>query len=288
MELRQLKYFMTVASELSYRKAAGKLFIVQPALSRQIAALEQELQVQLLERTRRSVALTPAGQWLLETIKPMLSQLDEMPHKLKLIAAGMQGEVRIGYVGSSINTFLPKTLSLLSKKFPGIQTYLSELPTSVQLDAIRAQQLDIGFLRNPPPDPSFETKTVWQESFYLVLPMAHPLNARNFAGLQQLARERFILPPVADGVLYHRHMLGICEDAGFHPIVAHESTHGHTILKLVEAGLGVSILPYTFKKIATEKVKFIELKQTSRKAELTAVWLKANKSSALQRLLEIL
>ena len=288
MELRQLKYFMAVANTLNYRKAAASLFIVQPALSRQITALEAELGVQLLERSRRSVVLTPAGAYVRETVAPLLAQLAEIPYKAKLIAGGMQGELRIGYVGSSVHTFLPKLLASLNKKYPGIQTYLSELPSAVQLDAIKAKQLDIGFLRNPPPDPAFSTKVVWMENFFLVLPQNHSLHYKNFKSLKQLSGEKFILPPQADGELYHKHMLGLCHDAGFDPIVVHESTHGHTILKLVENGLGISILPLTFKKVATEKVKFIELKNTPRKATLTAVWLAENHSNTLLRIQALL
>ena len=284
MELRRLRYFHMLAQELHFKKAAEKLFIVQPALSRQVKELEDELGVKLLLRTKRSVSLTPAGAYLRDAISPILEELDELQHKIKMIADGLEGEIRIGYVGSSINTVLPKILPSFHKKYPKIQTYLSELPSSNQLRAIFSRDLDIGFLRNPAPDPNLETTIVWRENFYLVLPKNHPISSRNFKSLIQFSKEKFILPPKSDGELYHKHMLGICEDAGFRPIVAHESTHGNTILKLVESGLGISILPLTFKKLAGRGVKFIELKQTPRKAELTAAWLKDNHNATLEKI----
>jgi DNA-binding transcriptional LysR family regulator len=288
MELRRLRYFHVLARELHFRKAAEKLFIVQPALSRQVKELEAELGVVLLQRTKRSVTLTPAGAYLTEALGPLLQQVEELQQKVKLIAGGLEGEIRIGYVGSSVNTILPKILPILTKKYPGIQTYLSELPSSNQLTAIKNKDLDIGFLRNPAPDPALETILVWREPFYLVLPERHSITARNFKSLMQVFKEKFILPPSSDGELYHRHILGICEEAGFNPMVAHESTHGNTILKLVENGLGISILPLTFKKLAGKGVKFIPLKQTARKAELTAIWLKENHNGTLQKLKEIM
>ena len=121
MELRRLRYFHVLARELHFRKAAEKLFIVQPALSRQVKELEAELGVVLLQRTKRSVTLTPAGAYLKEALEPLLQQVEELQQKVKLIASGLEGEIRIGYVGSSVNTILPKPIPIISKKYPCIQ-----------------------------------------------------------------------------------------------------------------------------------------------------------------------
>jgi len=288
MNLRQLTYFQMVASELHFKKAAQKLFIVQPALSRQIQALEKELGVLLLERDQRNVALTPAGIYLRDATAPLLASLETITHKVRMVADGLEGELRIGYTGSCVSTVLPQILPSLHKQYPLIQTYLSEMTSATQLEALKTRHLDIGFLRHPPLHPPFESLLVWREPFYLVLPMDHPLNAKNFKSMQQVARERFILPPRHDGELYHEHILGICTEAGVRPLIAHESTHGNTIVKLVESGLGISILPETFKRLYAGTVKFLPLRHTSRQAELTALWLKQHHNAALGKLLEII
>jgi DNA-binding transcriptional LysR family regulator len=288
MDIRQLTYFQMVARELHFKKAAQKLFIVQPALSRQIQSLEKELGVLLLERDQRNVALTPAGLYLKEATAPILEGLRDIAHKVRLVADGLEGELRIGYTGSCVNTVLPRILPRLNEHYPRIQTYLSEMTSSIQLEALRDRQLDIGFLRNPPVNPQMESLLVWREPFYLVLPMSHPLTARRFKSLEQVAGERFILPPRHDGELYHEHILGICEEAGVRPLIAHESTHGNTIVKLVESGLGISILPETFKRLYGNTVRFLPLRHTDRQAELTAVWMKQHHNATLGKLLEIL
>lgn len=288
MDIRQLTYFQMVARELHFKKAAQKLFIVQPALSRQIQSLEKELGVLLLERDQRNVSLTPAGLYLKEATAPILEGLRDIAHKVRLVADGLEGELRIGYTGSCVNTLLPRILPQLNERYPRIQTYLSEMTSSIQLEALRERQLDIGFLRNPPANPQMESLLVWREPFYLVLPMSHPLTARRFKSLEQVAGERFILPPRHDGELYHEHILGICEEAGVRPLIAHESTHGNTIVKLVESGLGISILPETFKRLYGNTVRFLPLRHTDRQAELTAVWLKQHHNATLGKLLEIL
>lgn len=286
MDIRQLTYFQAVAAELHFKKAAQKLFIAQPALSRQVKALEDELGVLLLARDQRNVSLTPAGTYLRDATAPLLSQFREIAHSVRLVAEGLEGELRIGYTGSCVNTVLPLILPALGERYPRIQTYLSEMTSSLQLEAILSRQLDIGFLRNPPPSLVLETQAVWREPFYLVLPLGHPLSI--LADLREVASERFILPPPHDGELYHRHILGICEEAGVHPHIAHESTHGHTIVKLVESGLGISILPETFRTLYKDAVKFLPIPHTERQAELTAVWLKANRSATLAKLVGLL
>jgi DNA-binding transcriptional LysR family regulator len=287
MNIRQLTYFQMVARELHFRKAAEKLFIVQPALSRQIQSLEKELGVRLLERDQRNVSLTAAGVYLRDATAPLLEQLDAVAHKVRLVADGLEGELRIGYTGSSVNTVLPLILPRLHEQYPRIQTYLSEMTSAAQLKALKDRQLDIGFLRNPPPHSNMESLLVWREPFYLVLPKRHPLTAARFKDFRQVGGERFILPPRHDGELYHEHILGICKEGGVQPIIAHESTHGTITVKLVESGLGISILPETFKKLYSGSVKFLPLPHTRRQAELTAVWMKENHNAVLGKLVGI-
>jgi DNA-binding transcriptional LysR family regulator len=272
MELRHLRYFLQLAEELHFKKAADKLFIVQPALTKQIQELEKELGVLLFERNKRRVKLSLAGQYFKEKIEKVFEDLEQAKSNVKLIENGTKGEIRIGYVGSCIHTFLPDLLSKLHENYPEIQTYLSEMTSAAQFTAIQNGALDIAFLRNPPPHKRMGQKLIFQETFSVILPEKHVLNDANFKDMGQLAHESFILPTKSDGDLYQKLQWSICEDAGFTPHIAYETVHGHTSIKLVESGLGISLLPTSFKTVSNAAVKFIELHQIPQRAEITALW----------------
>lgn len=288
MELRQLKYFKTLAHELHFNRAAEKLFIVQPALTKQIKDLEEELGVMLFERTKRSVKLTPAGEFFKNRVEHIIRKLEEAKNQVRWVEDGSKGELRIGYVGSCIHTFLPDLLSSLHEKYPNIQTYLNEMTSSAQLLAIQKGELDIAFLRNPPSTQGFQQKLVFSETFSLVLPKNHSISEENFRGIQQLSEENFILPTRTDGEIYYQVQTSICEKAGFSPKIAHETVHGHTVLKLVDHHLGITFLPTSFKVVTNANVKFIELKDIPQRAEITALWNISNPNPSLKRFLEFL
>jgi len=287
MDLRQLRYFLTLADELHFGRAAEKLFIVQPALTKQIQGLENDLGVKLLNRSKRKVELTSAGKYFQEEIKQIVEKLERVKSQTKLVQEGNKGELRIGYVGSCIHTFLPDMLTLLHEQNPQIQTYLNEMTSSSQRIAIENGDLDIAFLRNPLPNQNLGQHLIFSETFSLIVPEKHPINAENFKGVHQLKHEKFILPPKNDGELYYQLQLSICEQAGFTPIIAHETVHGHTVLNLVDHGLGITFLPSSFQHVTTANVKFIELENIPQKAEITAVWNLQNPNPSLNRFLDL-
>lgn len=288
MELRQLRYFLLLADELHFKKAAEKLFIVQPALSKQIKNLEEEIGVQLFNRSRRKVELTEAGRYFQEEIGKLVKQLEQVNNRVRLVSEGELGEIRIGYVGSSIHTFLPDVISLLHEQYPKIHLYLDEMTSSAQLKALRSGALDLAFCRNPDLPGRFGRQLVFEESFSIVVPRNHPLTEGNFHSVGQLEPEVFILPKQSDGNDYFRLQLSILEDAGFTPNIAHETVHGHTALALVDQSFGVSILPTSFQEVTSAEVRFIELKNIPQRSEITAVWDKHNPNPALLKLLEML
>ena len=296
MDLRQLRYFLTLAEELHFRKASEKLFIVQPALTKQIQDLENELGTILFDRNKRTVRLSAAGMYFKEQITKIFQDLDDAKKKVGLIEKGIKGEIRIGYVGSCIHTFLPDLLSKLHDNYPEIQTYLSEMTSASQLLAIQKGELDVAFLRNPPlPKESgfgirkkYENRLVFQENFALIVPKNHFINPKNFKNIAQLAHEKFILPTKSDGELYHKLQWSICEDAGFTPQIAHETVHGYTTIKLVEKGLGVSVLPLSFQSVTNAAITFIELKNIPQKSEITAVWRAENPNPSVRFFLDFI
>jgi DNA-binding transcriptional LysR family regulator len=288
MELRQLEYFVTLADELHFKRAAEKLFIVQPALSKQIKNLEEELGVLLFERNRRKVLLTPAGRYFKQEIQKVLQQVEQVSNRVRLVKDGKGGEVRIGYVGSCIHTFLPGIISTLHEQFPDIHLYLDEMTTHAQLRALQRGALDVAFCRNPDLTGRFGRQPIFRETFSLVLPQGHPMTVDHFQSMEQMEDEIYILPKQADGDNYYKLQLSICEDAGFTPVIAHETVHGHTALNLVDQQFGISILPTSFAAVTSANVRFIELKNIPQRSEITAVWDKRNPNPTLPKLLSIL
>lgn len=287
MDFRQLRYFLMLAEELHFGRAAEKLFIVQPALTKQIKGLEEDLKVTLFKRNKRKVALTSAGKYFQTEVQQLVDKLDRVKTQTRMVQEGSKGELRIGYVGSCIHTFLPDLLTLLHEQTPHIQTYLNEMTSSSQRIAIENGDLDIAFLRNPLPNQALGQHLVFSETFSLILPEQHPIDGQNFKGIEQLRDEKFILPPKNDGELYYQLQLGICEKAGFTPIIAHETVHGHTVLNLVDHGLGITFLPSSFQHVTTANVKFIELRDIPQRAEITAVWNLQNPNPSLEKFLNL-
>lgn len=288
IELRHLRYFLAVAEELHFRKAAERLFISQPGLSRQITQLEEMLGVSLFERTKRSVVLTPAGYHLKEEAISLLNRLDVTLDRLKFIQSGEEGEVRIGFVGSAMQRVIPKSLLALNQNSPDIHTSLNEMTNWDQVDAVAHDKLDIGFVRLGHVPDGFQIKTVYEDTFSLVLPADHPIDEANFKNLRQLKDEAFILFSSDYSYGYYEQIMSLFEENGFSPKVSHRSVHANTIFRLVENKLGISIVPTTLKDGFDLKVKFVELKKVKRRAQLSAIWKKSNTNPALIKYLEVL
>src|SRR5690606_35101459 len=180
MELRHLIYFQAVAEELNYRKAAERLFISQPGLSRQIKQLEELLGVQLLERDKKHVELTVAGAFLKGEVDFVVNHLESTKSQLKLIESGKVGELRIGFLGSASNQILPDLLTKLNAEEPLITTSLEELSNSVQVEMIQKDKLDLGFVRLASVPGDLEIEPVFRDTFSLVVPEDHPIHNQDF------------------------------------------------------------------------------------------------------------
>jgi len=288
IELRHLEYFQAVAEELNFGRAAERLFISQPGLSRQIKQMEEILEVQLFERTKRRVELTSAGHYLKSEVDYIFNHLDLTKTQLKEIASGKIGELRIGFLGSAAHTVLPELLVKISQNFPGIQTTLEELSNAMQVEMLEKDKLDLGFVRLARVPEPLQMKVVNQDTFSVVLPLGHPLAEGKFKHVGQLKEENFILFSHDYSSIYFDKIMSICEDQGFSPKITHKSVHALTIFKLVEAGLGVAIVPTSLKDGYDLKVGFIELEKIRQKTELYAVWKKGNRNAALSHVLGLI
>ena len=288
LELRHLNYFLAVANELHFRKAAEKLFISQPGLSRQIRQMEDILETQLFERNKKKVSLTPAGHYLKKEVEFVFNHLENVERQLKLVGDGNSGELRIGFLGSAMQRIIPDLLLKIKENYPRVKTSLEELSNFAQVDGVLNDQLDMGFVRVSRVPNTLNMKTVFKDTFSLVLPERYPMLTREFEGMHQFINDEFILFSQTYSPLYYDTIMSICQDAGFAPKVSHKSVHAHTIFKLVENHMGIAIVPTALQNGFQMRVKFIELKNIPQRAELSVIWKKEHKNPVLKNCMELL
>jgi len=288
IELRHLKYFLAVAEELHFRKAAERLFISQPGLSRQIKKMEDDLGVILFERDNRNVTLTKAGSYLKKEVAIYLKVLDTILNNAKRIQEGIDGNLNFGYVGSAMLNIIPDLLVQIRNEYPKIHFNLKEMDNQKQLDKLQTQEIDIGFVRLERVPNDLEILPILEDTFSLVLPVNHSLNSNNFKDLSQLKEEPFIMFDSSYSPNYHQKIMQIFDHYGFTPIVSHRTVHASSIYQLVEHNFGISIVPSSLQIGSTNNVKFIELKNIPQRTILSAVWSKTNRNPILTKVLEFI
>ncbi|KAA1244740.1 LysR family transcriptional regulator [Aquimarina sp. RZ0] len=288
LELRHFIYFLAVAEELHFRKAAERLFISQPGLSRQIKQMEQIIGASLFIRNKRKVSLTAAGEYLKKEVDYIFNHIDVTIRQVNLIDSGSEGEVRIGFLGSAMQTVIPDFLIRTDEEYPKIKFSLEEMSNYDQVKGIIKDELDIGFVRLSRVPEGLKIMPVETDTFSLVVPKDHELNENNFKGVSQVAEEHFILFSSDYSSIYYDKIMSICEDQGFTPIVSHKSVHAHTIFKLVENRLGVAIVPTSLQYGFDLDVKFLEIPNISQKAVLSAIWKEDNRNPVLEKIRKFL
>ncbi|WP_257657918.1 LysR family transcriptional regulator [Parapedobacter lycopersici] len=256
MELRHLIYFKTVAELLHFSKAAAQLHISQPPLTRQIKELENELGAVLFHRNNKRVALTDAGRYFLGECELLIQQLERSKQAVRQIHQSVSGEFQIGYISSTPLTALAAVLRQLNVRYPLLKTRVYELSTAKQVSALEAGKLDVGILRAPVASTQLDITSLWQDQFALVCAAEHPvlLNA------DVLAKAPFISYNSTYAPYYHQQFIACCQRIGFMPQVIHECNSMHSILSLVESGLGVALVPVSImQQYPYLKLQFTEL-----------------------------
>ena len=259
MELRHLIYFKTVAEELHFRKAAAKLFISQPPLSRQIRELEEELGARLFDRNNKRVELTPAGRYFKGKVDEMIDQLNESKLIVKQLHEHLSGELKIGYISSTYHIHLIDTLKDIRLAFPFLNIKLFEVPTVKQIEGLLDGGLDIGIMRAPVNSDKLTVHTLFEDPFVVVLPQN--VNPRDLINIgAYLATQPFIFFNRDYAPAYFLKLIEICQRMAFTPQITHEANNVHSILRLVEHGAGVSILPQSIKDhYPYLKLQYLEL-----------------------------
>ena len=261
MELRHLHYFIAVAEELHFSRAAERLRISQPPLSQQIRSLEDELGVKLFERTKRHVELTEAGKAFLEHVYRILTQLEQAVEVTQRVGRGEIGQLAISFVGSATYTVLPDILRIFREQFPAVEVRLHELTTAQQIQALYDKRVDIGIVRSAIVEPGLSVECILQESLVLALPETHPLSIHASVSLSALANESFILFPTKMGPVFYEQIINICQRAGFRPKVAQEAVQMQTIISLVAAGLGIALVPASLRNFQRNGVIYRHLQE---------------------------
>jgi DNA-binding transcriptional LysR family regulator len=289
MELRHLRYFVAVAEELHFSRAAERLHISQPPLSQQIRQFEDELGVALFTRTRRSVRLTDAGRVILEDARRTLAQAAKIVLDARRAAQGEAGVLRLGFSGAAPYTTLPALLRAFRLQFPDIALSLFERSSEEQIELLASSVIDAGLIRLPVTNlpPSLVVRSIVREPLMVALSRGHRLARQRSVLVGALAHEPFIMFPrhVAPGLFDTIDQL--CRAAGFILTVGQEAVQIQTIVSLVSAGLGVAIVPASLRNLQRARVVYRPLAPGNATTEMALAYDRDNPSTVLRTFIEV-
>ena len=275
IELRHLRYFIAVAEELHFGHAAARLNISQPPLSQQIQILEQQIGARLFARTNRSVSLTEAGRQFLADSRQILSQVDDAAARAARLHHGETGELRIGFTSSApFIKAVSDTLSTFRRRYPDVHIQTRETNTREQIVPLNEGALDLGLMRNTQLPETLVWERVLREPLLAMVPRDHPLASQPRVSLRELAREPFVFfdPHVGTGL--YDDILGLLRRYDLTPTIAQEVGEAMTIIGLVAAGLGVSILPASFRRVQLSEMCWLPIEEQDAVSEMWLVWSK--------------
>lgn len=275
IELRHLRYFIAVAEELHFGHAAARLNISQPPLSQQIQILEQQIGAKLLARTNRSVTLTPAGRQFLADSRQILSQVDDAAARAARLHQGETGELRIGFTSSApFIKAVSDTLSSFRQLYPDVHIQTREINTREQIAPLNDGGLELGLMRNTLLPDNLAWEVILREPLLAMIHRDHPLAAKTGVSLVELAREPFVFfdPHVGTGL--YDDILGLLRRYNLTPTITQEVGEAMTIVGLVAAGLGVSILPASFRRVQLNEIRWVPIIEDDAISEMWLVWAK--------------
>jgi len=286
MELRHLRYFVAVAEELNFGRAAERLRIAQPPLSRQVRDLEREIGVALFERVPRGVELTPAGRAFLPEARLTLAQAERSQRTAQRAAQGETGRLRVGFVDAATHSgILPDVLSFFRAHLPSVGLSLFELDPLRQAEAFQEGRIDIGILHSPPLDAVrwLRVEAIYAEPVILALPKTHPLAGRSRLALASLADESFVAFPRVVAPEMYDDIIVSCRRAGFSPRIVQEAAGWHTLASLVSAGVGIGVVPRSISEFQQSGVVYRSVRALDVEMSLAAVWKRSERSPVRER-----
>lgn len=287
MELTHLRYFITVAEELHFGRAAEKLHIAQPALSQQIKRLEDELETRLFNRTSRRVELSTAGRIFLNKAYGIIESADEACATISSLGKGRSGCLSVAFNEPAINTFLPKAIEKFMRKYPEVQLYLKELGITEQFKAFDEKRLDLGFMRPYGYDiRAYSKRLMLREKYVLALPSNHKLCAKPKLSLEMLGNEPLILFPRSEHPLLRDRFDECFRAAGFIPNIIQELASKRTSLALAATGIALAFVPESSIPSSPAGLEFRELEGDLPPIEIFAMWRPENDSPLIRNFLE--
>lgn len=288
VKMRHLRYFVVLAEELHFSRAAKRLHISQPGLSQQIQTLELAMGVPLLDRSRRRVRLTPAGEALYEEGRRALSEVDRAIDFARKIGHGVVGRLQVGAISSAVYGVMPPLLREYRARFPNVDLVFREMTTPVQVNAMRNGEVDIGFMRLPYDTGNWATRTVREEELAVLFPQGHPLAESPQVTLTALRDEPLIVWPAFPRPSWADYVIGLCRQAGFEPRVVQEANESLTLISFVASGIGVAIVPEGLKLLLRSDVVYRPVAPPAPKLRLAAVYPRVNTPGPVKALLELL
>lgn len=287
MELRHLRYFVAVAEELHFGRAAKRLNLAQPPLSQQIRSLEAELGLALFRRTSRKVELTESGLLFLEQARLVLAQAETATQTMRAAHRGEVGRITIGFTTSAVYSIVPGILREFNRSRPAVEIRCVEMNPEQQRAALLERQIQAGFTRTPLGE-GLQAEILGKDRFAVALPADHALATRPRLRLRDLAAEGFILFTRSQGAAIYDAIIASCQRAGFSPRIAQEGGGVQTILALVAAGLGIAMVPASLRHLQRPGVIYRELPPgDSQEVSLALVWRKDDRSPLVENLVRI-
>ncbi|GJE10388.1 MULTISPECIES: LysR family transcriptional regulator [Methylobacterium] len=288
-DFSQLRCFAAVAEELHFGRAAARLNMTQPPLSRQIQVLERVLAVQLLERTSRSVRLTAAGRSFLPEAQRILRLAEAATHTTRQVAAGRAGVLKLGFTAASAYDFLPRLVTALRRTLPDVTLALREMVTKDQVEELLAGRIDAALVRPPVTHPDLVAVRALAEPLVVALPAGNPLVARDALAPRDLAGEDLIAYAPNEARYFHDLVQGLLAEAEIQPRIVQQLTQIHSILALVRSALGVALVPAAAERLRLDGVVFRPLAlPVPRPAELILAWRRDADEPLLAQLIAIL
>lgn len=272
LDLGQVRCFVAAATELNFRRAAALLNMTQPPLSRQIQLLEHSLGVDLFERVGRTVKLTTEGRIFLADAIRLLNLAEQAETTVRRASKGKTGRVRIGFTGAAGYELIPELLAAAKQALPEIDVVLFELISVAQIEAFYANTIDLGFMRPVSSRQQLEMQLVEEEPLVVALPQGHALGAHDQIELTQLNDQSFIMHSPVQGKYFYDRLMGIFASKDVRVNIAQYIDQSHTILSMVRAGLGVSILPASAQRFHYDNVEFRPLADVVAHAEMSMAW----------------
>jgi DNA-binding transcriptional LysR family regulator len=288
MEFRHLRYFVVVAEELSFTRAAAVLHVAQSAVSAQIRFLEDSVGVTLLERNSRHVELTGAGRTFLQGAKKLIFDLEELTRQTRRIGRAETGHLAIGFIGAQSHEWMPLVLRRFRQKYPEVEVILTEMVPSVQLEALLTHRLDLGVVGaiDGKAPPGLQIECIAEEEPLVGVPSDHALANRPFVQLSQLKDEGFILTSRENAPSYRSWLARLCHRAGFTAKVVQEVDRARTAVQYVAAGFGISIFGEHICRQPAPGVKFIPLRPCAQKMRYGVAWRKEPSEPLVHRFIE--